>query len=181
MPWPQRVTREFEMIPPMRPLEREFHASTKSADYVIHYTILLRKQPVFVLELKRPGNLDSAPLRKDADAQIRDRFKILAGQLSTFSQVPWEHDFAFTIWTPPMTKPTSLTDCCTTITSGVHMHHMPSTRELPDIGLALIENERVQVRARRAPTCYAHVLAECGSRRNPGIFRENLTYKMYSM
>lgn len=109
MPWPEKVIRQFQSIPP-NPIEGDFHgaynkllnilfppdsdftvvpqylkpASLKSADYIVTFEIILENKPVFILELKKPADLNFISMRQAADVQIRERLGDLAGQLRTF-------------------------------------------------------------------------------------------------
>lgn len=109
MPWPDKVIRQFQTIPP-NPIENAFHgpynkllntlflpdsdftvvpqylkpASLKQADYIVTFEIFLENKPVFILVLKKPADLDFISWRQAADVQIRERLGDLAGQLRTF-------------------------------------------------------------------------------------------------
>ncbi len=108
MPWPEKVIRQFQTIPP-NPIESDFHgaynkllctlfppdtdftvvpqylkpASPKSSDYIRVFTfeIFLENKPVFILELNNPADLDFISSRQAADVQIRERLGDLGGQL----------------------------------------------------------------------------------------------------
>ncbi len=109
MPWPEKVIRQFQTIPP-NPIESDFHgpynkllytlfpsdtdftvvpqylqpASSKSSDYIVAFEILLENRPVFILELKKPADLAWKSSRQAADVHIRERLADLAGQLRAF-------------------------------------------------------------------------------------------------
>ena len=109
MPWPEKVIRQFQTIPP-NPIESDFHgaynkllytlfppdtdftvvpqylkpASSKSSDYIVTFEVFLENKPVFILELKKPADLDLISSRQAADVQIRERLGDLAGQLQGF-------------------------------------------------------------------------------------------------
>jgi hypothetical protein len=59
-------------------------ASLKSSDYIVTFEIFLENKPVFILQLKKPADLDLISSRQAADVQIRERLRDLAGQLRTF-------------------------------------------------------------------------------------------------
>jgi hypothetical protein len=106
---PKKVIRQFQTIPP-NPIESDFHgaynkllytlfppdtdftvvpqylkpASLKSSDYIVTFEIFLEDKPVFILQLKKPADLDLISSRQAADVQIRERLRDLAGQLRTF-------------------------------------------------------------------------------------------------
>jgi hypothetical protein len=109
MPWPVKVMRQFQTIPP-NPGESDFcgaynkllntlfppdtdftvvpqylkPASSKSSDYIVTFEIFLENRPVFILELKTPADLNYISSRQAADEQIRERLGDLAGQSWTF-------------------------------------------------------------------------------------------------
>ena len=102
MPWPPRVLSQFAKAP-NAPLEPAFHGpynkllchlfpvdteftvvpqylpgSRESGDFTIMFEVLFEDKPVFVLELKQPGNLRWDSTRETADRQIRSRLRDLA-------------------------------------------------------------------------------------------------------
>jgi hypothetical protein len=108
MPWPEKVIRQFQTIPP-NPIESDFHgaynkllntlfppdtdftvvpqylkpASSKS-DYIVTFEILFENKPIFILGLEKPADLKFISSRQAADVQIRERLGDLASQLRTF-------------------------------------------------------------------------------------------------
>jgi hypothetical protein len=108
MPWPEKVIRQFQTIPP-NPIESDFHgaynkllntlfppdtdftvvpqylkpASSKSSDYIVTFEIFFENKPVFILELNKPADLEFISSRRAADVQIRERLGDLGGQLQT--------------------------------------------------------------------------------------------------
>ncbi|KAI0245908.1 hypothetical protein BJV78DRAFT_1399100 [Lactifluus subvellereus] len=99
MPWPAKVIRQFEKVPG-NPSEADFHGpynrllytlfppdtdftvvprymlgSRESADFLV----VLEDKPVFILELKPPGDLRYPSSRETADRQIRARIRDLHG------------------------------------------------------------------------------------------------------
>ena len=102
MPWPPRILSQFAKVP-NAPSESDFHdpynkllntlfpvdteftvvpwclpGSRKSADFIFMFEVLLEDKPVFVLELKQPGNLRWNSTREAVDLQIRSRLRDLA-------------------------------------------------------------------------------------------------------
>lgn len=65
----------------------------------------------------------------------------------------------------------------TVATNGGPIYPVPSTRDLPKIGLVLVENEHVRAGACRSAlrTRLPNVVVRC----NPGILRGNPTYTTY--
>ena len=110
MPWPEKVIRQFQTIP-VNPISSDFHgaynkllytlfppdtdftvvpqylkpASSKSSDHIVtSFEVFLEKKPVFILQLKKPADLDLISTRQAADVLIRERLGDLAGQLRPF-------------------------------------------------------------------------------------------------
>jgi hypothetical protein len=109
MPWPEKVIRQFQIISP-NPIESDFHgaynkllytlfppdtdftvvpqylkpASSKSSEYIVTFEVFFENKPVFILELKKPADLNFISSRRAADVQIRERLGDSASQLQTF-------------------------------------------------------------------------------------------------
>jgi hypothetical protein len=110
MPWPEKVIRQFQSIPP-NPIESDFHgaydkllhslfppdtdftvvhqylepASSNSDDYIVFtFEVTLENKPVLILQLNNPAALNLISSRQAADVQIRERLGDMAGQLRTF-------------------------------------------------------------------------------------------------
>ena len=105
MPWPPKVLRQFALVP-QNPAEKEFHGpynkllnilfpadtdftvcsqyqeidSSRTADFLVTYEVLLRNRPVFILELKAPAELVYISTRQKADNQMRKRVVDLRGK-----------------------------------------------------------------------------------------------------
>lgn len=105
MPWPDKILRQFQTVPP-NPREKEFHgpynkllntlfppdsdftvipqylepASSKSSDFIVAFEVSHHNKPVFILELKSPADLDFISARQSADQQVRERLGDLAGE-----------------------------------------------------------------------------------------------------
>jgi len=110
MPWPAKVARQFEIIPP-RPDESEFHGaynkllsalfppdtdftvvpqrltSQKSSNYIIAFEVFLENRPVFILQLNKPADLNYISWRHAADEHIRER----VGDLVARCPIPTLH------------------------------------------------------------------------------------------
>jgi hypothetical protein len=112
MPWPEKVIRQFQTIPP-NPIESDFHgaynkllytlfapdtdftvvpqylkpASSKSFDYIVAFEIFFENEPVFILQLKKPPDLDFISSCKAADVQIRERLGDLGGHFRPSGEV----------------------------------------------------------------------------------------------
>ncbi|KAI0256297.1 hypothetical protein BJV78DRAFT_1117960 [Lactifluus subvellereus] len=105
MPWPEKVIRQFQTIPP-NPIESDFHgaynkllctlfspdtdftvvlgypkpASSKSSDFIVTFEFFFENKPVFILELKKPADLCFISSRRAADVHIRERLGDLADE-----------------------------------------------------------------------------------------------------
>ncbi|EMD38600.1 hypothetical protein CERSUDRAFT_49068 [Gelatoporia subvermispora B] len=105
MPWPDKVLRQFQAVPP-NPLQSDFHGpynkllntlfppdtdftvvpqylqpvSSRVSDFIVSFEVFLQNRPVFILELKPPTHLTFISTRHAADRQIRERLSDLAGQ-----------------------------------------------------------------------------------------------------
>jgi hypothetical protein len=105
MPWPAKVVRQFQTIPPnsgeskffgpynkllnnLFPSDTDFAvvpqyqkpASSKLSNRIVAFEVLLENKPVFILQLKKPADLNYISSRQAADEQIRERLGDLACQ-----------------------------------------------------------------------------------------------------
>jgi hypothetical protein len=99
--WTNKIVERFNSIPP-NPRENDYYApynkllnsvfpvdtdftvvpqsypvpdSRESIDFVVEYLVEFQNKPVFVLEIKSPGNLSLLSKRQEADNQIRRRLR----------------------------------------------------------------------------------------------------------
>ncbi|KAG8937974.1 hypothetical protein FRC00_007021 [Tulasnella sp. 408] len=102
MVWPQKVLRQFELVPPnadekayhgpwnkllytLFPADSDFTVvpnfqelgSPLGSDFLITIDVYLGTKPVLVVELKKPSNLHYVSKREDADIQLRRRMRDL--------------------------------------------------------------------------------------------------------
>jgi len=106
MPWPTKIVRQFEMVPP-NPSETDFYGpynkllyslfpadteftvvpmhipnyTREGADYIVMFEVHLEDRPVFTSELRPPKHLRLASSRHAADVQIRTRIRDIARSL----------------------------------------------------------------------------------------------------
>ncbi|THH15674.1 hypothetical protein EW146_g4845 [Bondarzewia mesenterica] len=103
MPWPSKVLERFQGVPP-NPCENEFHGPYnkllytlfrvdsnfnvdprfteprfwESGDGLFAYEVRLEGKPLFIVQLKAPGDIELASARQKADTQIRSRMAEVA-------------------------------------------------------------------------------------------------------
>ncbi|KIO24253.1 hypothetical protein M407DRAFT_26367 [Tulasnella calospora MUT 4182] len=102
MAWPQKVLRQFQLVPPnsdegaycgpwnkllytLFPADSDFTVvpnfqelgSTQGADFLISIDVYIGNKPVLLVELKKPNNLRYISRREDADMQLRRRLRDL--------------------------------------------------------------------------------------------------------
>jgi len=106
MVWPDKVIRQFQTVP-AKPLQSDFHGPynkllhtlfpadsdytvipqylepppSESRDGIMTFEVFLVNQPILILELKKPVDLNSVSARELADSQIRRRMGDLYGKL----------------------------------------------------------------------------------------------------
>ena len=110
MPWPPKVLRQFEKVPPaLHALEADYHGphnkllyslfpadtnytvvpqylhrdSRDPADFLFLFEVFFEDKTVLILEIKAPGTLRYASSRKAADRQIRKRIRDVYRVLSS--------------------------------------------------------------------------------------------------